>query len=390
MKRVSILGSTGSIGKKTVDLLLKKRRKYQVEVLSTHSNFALLAHQAKSLSAKYVAISNERFYKDLKECLLGTGIKVEVGAEGLANVASLPIDLSVVAIAGIAGLEPVMHIIESGTKVIALANKESIVCGGKLLLKKAKEKNVQIIPIDSEHNAIFQVLQNDDKCVEKIILTASGGPFLNHSLEQLRNVIVDQALNHPIWNMGKKISIDSATMMNKALEIIEAHSLFNISPNKVEAVVHPESIIHGVVVYKDGFNFAVLAEADMTVPISYALSWPERSALSYKLDLTKQKKLTFQEPDYKRFPALKLSMEVLNSSLPHINSIVLNAANEVAVNEFLKSRIGFLGIVKVVESTIENFDNYINISSLPDIINIDHESRVIAKGIIACKTLTYS
>ncbi|QKX01040.1 1-deoxy-D-xylulose-5-phosphate reductoisomerase [Wolbachia endosymbiont of Dipetalonema caudispina] len=390
MKKVSILGSTGSIGKKTADLLLREKEKYQVEVLSTHSNFTLLAYQAKSLGAKYVAISNEKFYKDLKESLLGTGIKIEVGAKGLINVASLPIDLSVVAIAGIAGLEPVMNIIESGTKVIALANKESIVCGGELLLKKAKEKNVQIIPIDSEHNAIFQVLQNDDKCVEKIILTASGGPFLNYSFEQLRNVIVDQALNHPTWNMGKKISIDSATMMNKALEIIEAHSLFNINPNKVETVVHPESIIHGVVVYKDGFNFAVLAEADMAVPISYALSWPKRSDLSYKLDLIKQKKLTFQEPDYKRFPALKLSMEVLNSSLPHINSIVLNAANEVAVNEFLKSRIDFLGIVKVVESTIENFDSYTNINSLPDIIDIDRESRILAKGIIACKTFVYS
>ncbi|NSM56335.1 1-deoxy-D-xylulose-5-phosphate reductoisomerase [Wolbachia endosymbiont of Atemnus politus] len=390
MKKVSVLGSTGSIGRKTVDLLLKRKGEYQVGALSAHSNFALLAYQAKLLDAKYVAISDERFYKDLKESLLGTDVKVEVGAEGLANVASLPVDLSVVAIVGIAGLEPVMHVIESGTKVIALANKESIVCGGKLLLKKAKEKNVQIIPIDSEHNAIFQVLQNDNKCVEKIILTASGGPFLHYSLEQLRNVTVNQALSHPTWNMGKKISVDSATMMNKALEIIEAHNLFNISPNRIEVVVHPESIIHGVVIYKDGFNFAVLAEADMAIPISYALSWPGRSALSYKLDLTKQKKLTFQEPDHKRFPALKLSMEVLNSSAPHINSIMLNAANEVAVNEFLKSRIGFLEIVEVVKSTVESFGSYTGISSLPDIINIDLESRAIANEMIESKVLVYS
>ncbi|CQD07329.1 1-deoxy-D-xylulose 5-phosphate reductoisomerase [Wolbachia endosymbiont wPip_Mol of Culex molestus] len=177
MKKVSVLGSTGSIGKKTVDLLLKRKEEYQVEALSANSNFALLAQQANLLNAKYAAISDERFYKDLKEDLLGTNVKVEVGAPGLANVASLPVDLSVIAIVGIAGLEPVIKVIESGTKVIALANKESIVCGGKLLLKKAKERSVQIIPIDSEHNAIFQVLQNDDKCVEKIILTASGGPF---------------------------------------------------------------------------------------------------------------------------------------------------------------------------------------------------------------------
>ncbi len=389
MKKISVLGSTGSIGKKTVDLLLKRKEEYQVEALSTCSNFALLACQAKLLNARYVAISNKRFYKDLKESLLGTGIKVEVGTEGLMNVASLPVDLSVVAVVGIAGIEPVMHVIESGTKVIALANKESIVCGGKLLLKKTEEKNVQIVPIDSEHNAIFQVLQNGNKCVEKIILTASGGSFLNYSLEQLRNVTVGQALSHPTWNMGKKISVDSATMMNKALEIIEAHNLFNISPNRIEAIVHPESIIHGIVIYKDGFNFAVLAEADMAIPISYALSWPERSALSYKLDLTKQK-LTFQEPDHKRFPALKLSMEVLNSSSPHTNSIVLNAANEVAVDKFLKSRIDFLEIIKVVKLTVENFDSYTDINSLSDIINIDLESRAIAKEIIKNKVLAYS
>ncbi|UIP92797.1 1-deoxy-D-xylulose-5-phosphate reductoisomerase [Wolbachia endosymbiont of Anopheles demeilloni] len=385
MKKVSVLGSTGSIGKKTVDLLLKRKEEYQVEALSANSNFALLAQQANLLNAKYAAISDERFYKDLKEDLLGTNVKVEVGAPGLANVASLPVDLSVVAIVGIAGLDPVIKVIESGTKVIALANKESIVCGGKLLLEKAKERSVQIIPIDSEHNAIFQVLQNDDKCVEKIILTASGGPFLNYSLEQLKNITVNQALSHPTWKMGKKISVDSATMMNKALEIIEAHHLFKISPNRIEAVVHPESIVHGIVVYHDGFSFAVLAETDMEIPIAYALSWPERSTLNYKLDLTKQKKLTFQEPDHKRFTALKLSMEVLNSSSPHTNSIVLNAANEVAVNEFLKSRIGFLEILEVVKSTIENFDKYADINSLSGIININFESRILANEIIKSK-----
>ncbi|OAM00666.1 1-deoxy-D-xylulose-5-phosphate reductoisomerase [Wolbachia endosymbiont of Dactylopius coccus] len=390
MKKVSVLGSTGSVGKKTVDLLSKRKEEYQVEALSAHSNFALLAHQAKLLNAKYVAISDEKFYKDLRENLLGTDVKIAIGAEGLVNVASLPVDLSVIAIVGIAGLGPVIEVIESGTKVIALANKESIVCGGKLLLKKAKEKNVQIIPIDSEHNAIFQILQNDDKCVEKIILTASGGPFLNYSLEQLRNVMVDRALSHPTWNMGKKISVDSATMMNKALEIIEAHNLFNISPDKIEAIVHPESIVHGIVTYKDGFNFAVLAETDMAIPISYTLSWPERSALNRKLDLTKQGKLTFQEPDHKRFPALKLSMAVLNSSAPQTNSIVLNAANEIAVNEFLKSRIGFLKIVEIVESTMESFDSYTDINSLSDIINIDCESRIIANKIVESKVVAYS
>ncbi|WP_168464227.1 1-deoxy-D-xylulose-5-phosphate reductoisomerase [Wolbachia endosymbiont of Ctenocephalides felis wCfeT] len=375
MKTVSVLGSTGSIGKSTVDLLFSNREEYQVEALSANSNFALLAHQAKLLNAKYVAISDKKFYKSLKESLFGTNIKIEVD---IASVAAMPVDLSVIAIVGIAGLEPVMRVIESGTKVIALANKESIVCGGRLLLERAKKKDIKIIPIDSEHNAIFQVLQNDNKCVEKIILTASGGPFLNYGYEQLRNVTVNQALSHPTWNMGRKISIDSATMMNKALEIIEAHNLFTIAPNEIEAIVHPESIIHGIVVYRDGFNIAVLAEHDMTIPISYALFLPERSVLDYKLDLTKQKNLTFQAPDHKRFPALNLGMEVLNSSNAHTNSIVFNAANEVAVNAFLKSQIGFMEIVEVVRSTLESFDDYVGVDSLSDIINIDRESRAIA------------
>ncbi|MDD9332078.1 MAG: 1-deoxy-D-xylulose-5-phosphate reductoisomerase [Wolbachia sp.] len=390
MKKITILGSTGSIGRKTVDLLLQKREEYQVEALSAHSDFSLLANQAKLLNVKYVAISDSRFYKDLRENLLGTNIKIEAGTEGLINIASISVDLSVVALVGIAGLEPVMQIIESGTKIVALANKESIVCGGKFLFKKVKESNVQIIPIDSEHNAIFQVLQNDEKHVEKIILTASGGPFLNYSLEQLKNVTVDKALAHPTWNMGRKISVDSATMMNKALEIIEAHNLFDISPNKIEAIVHPESIVHGIVIYQDGFNFAVLAESDMAIPISYALSWPKRSALDYKLDLTKQRNLTFQEAEHERFPALSLSTEVLNSSSPHVNSIVLNAANEVAVDAFLKSQIDFLEIVEIVKSTMENFSSHSNINSLSDIMDVECESRVIAHKAIESKIITYA
>lgn len=389
MKKVSILGSTGSIGRKAVNLLLQRKFEYQVEALSANSNFALLASQAKLLNAKHVAISDERFYSSLKESLSGTNIKIEAGVKGLTNIASLAVDLSIISIVGIAGLIPVMQAVKIGNNVIALANKESIVCGGKLLLRKAKENNVQIIPIDSEHNAIFQILQNNDKCIEKIILTASGGPFLNYSFEELKNVVADQALNHPTWSMGKKISIDSATMMNKALEIIEAHNLFGISTNKIETVIHPESIVHGIVVYQDGSNFAVLAEPDMTMPISYAISWPNRAALNQKLDLTKQKKLTFQEVDHNRFPAINLSMEILNSSSSHNKSIVFNAANEVAVNAFLKSEIAFLEIVKVVKSTVENFHSNTEVDSLTDIIEVDKKSRAIAKEIIKNNTVVY-
>lgn len=377
MKKVSVLGSTGSIGRKAVELLLQRKNEYEVEGLTAHSNFTLLAKQAKLLNAKYVDIADEKLYRNLKENLENTNIKIE------RNIASIPVDLSIISIVGIAGLEPVIQTIECGTKAIALANKESIVCGGKLLLKKAKKNNVEIIPVDSEHNAIFQVLQNNGgKHVEKITLTASGGPFLNYSLEQLKNVTINEALSHPTWNMGKKISIDSATMMNKALEIIEAHHLF---ANVIEVVVHPESIIHGIVTYKDGFNFAVLAQPNMTIPISYAISWPERSSLNYSLNLTKHEKLTFQKVDNARFPAVNLSMEVLKSSAPNTNSIVLNAANEIAVNAFLMSKIGFLDITKVVSLTLEKINNTTEINSLNNIINTDCSSRTIAKKIIESK-----
>ncbi len=388
MKKISVLGSTGSIGKKTVDLLLQNMGEYKVVGLSAHSNFALLAHQAKLLNAKCVVISNKEFYKDLKEELLGTGIAVEVD---LINITSTPLDLLVVAIVGIAGLEPTICAIESGTQAIALANKESIVCGGKLLLNKAKKNGTKIIPIDSEHSAIFQILENNGRCIEKIILTASGGPFLGYSSEQLKNVTVNKALAHPTWNMGKKISIDSATMMNKALEIIEAHNLFDISPDKIEVVIHPESIIHGIVVYQDGTNFALMAAPDMAIPISYAMSWPKRSLLNYRLNLTKQKTLTFQDVDHERFSAVSLGIKVLNSSSSDLYSIVLNAANEVAVNAFLASQIGFAEIMNVAHSSIEIFDdNYTYISSLSDIIDIDRKSRAVAQEIIYNRSVAHA
>ncbi|OEY86749.1 1-deoxy-D-xylulose-5-phosphate reductoisomerase [Wolbachia pipientis] len=383
MKKVSVIGSTGSIGKKAVDLLLHNREEYKVIALSAYSNFALLTHQAKLLDAEYVVISNKEFYKNLKEELLGTNIKIEAD---LINIAAIPVELLIVAVVGIAGLEPVIHAIENGTKTIALANKESIVCGGKLLFKKAKENGTQIIPIDSEHSAIFQILENNGQCIEKIILTASGGPFLNYSNEQLKNATINKALTHPTWNMGKKISIDSATMMNKALEVIEAHNLFDINPNKIEVIVHPESVIHGIAVYPDGTNFALMALPDMTLPISYAMSWPQRSALSCKLDLAKQNTLTFQAVDHERFPAVNLSIKVLNSHSPDVYSIVLNAANEVAVNAFLTLQIEFLEIIEVINLAIENFSNYTHISSLSDIIYIDRESRAITQEFIDNKT----
>ncbi|UWI83077.1 1-deoxy-D-xylulose-5-phosphate reductoisomerase [Wolbachia endosymbiont of Howardula sp.] len=382
-KKISILGSTGNVGKKTVELVLQRKMAYQVEALSAYSNFTLLASQAKLLNAKYVSLYDSTHFQNLKDSLLDTDIKIVMGAQGLQEIAGIPVDLSVIAILGIAGLAPVLQVINSGTKIIAIANKESIICGGKLLLQQARNQNVQIIPIDSEHNAIFQILQYDNQCIEKIILTASGGPFLNYRLEKLQTVTVDSTLKHPTWNMGKKISVDSATMMNKALEMIEAHHLFNIIANKIEVVIHPESIVHGMVVYNDGFYFAVLAEPDMAIHILYALSWPQRRTnINYRLDFTKHKKLTFQKPNYDRFHALKLSFEILNSTNIHCNSIILNAANEIAVHAFLNASIRFLDIVKIVESTIEHFHGNTNIKTLSDIMQIDCTSRIIALNII--------
>lgn len=382
MQRVSVFGSTGCIGQKTVQLLLANPKKYKVEVLTANSNFELLAKQARLTRAKNVVIADKRFFRDLKESLSGTEINVESGNEGLAAAASIPVDRAVIAIVGIAGLTSTMKIIESKAKVIALANKESIICGGEFMLKKAKKHKVKIIPIDSEHNAIFQIFRNSYN-LDKIVLTASGGPFLHLTYEQMKNVTLRDALNHPVWKMGKKISIDSATMMNKALELIEAQNLFAVSPSKLDVIIHPESVVHGIVSYKDGSNLAVFAYPDMDIPISYALSWPKRSNIANKqLDLTKQK-LTFFKPNYNQFPALKLAMEVLHSSALHANSIILNAANEVATDAFIKSRVGFLDIVKVVQETLAVAKvTGGSLNSLNDIIDLDSNSRILAKKLI--------
>lgn len=382
MQRVSVFGSTGCIGQKTVQLLLANQKKYEVEVLTANSNFELLAAQARLTKAKNVIIADKRFFRDLKESLFGTGINIEAGSEGLTAAASIPVDRAVIAIVGIAGLMPTMKIIESKTKIIALVNKESIICGGEFMLRKAKEHKVKIIPIDSEHNAIFQIFHNSYN-LDKIVLTASGGPFLHLTYEQMENVTLRDALNHPIWKMGKKNSIDSATMMNKALELIEAQNLFAVNPSKLDIVIHPESVVHGIVSYKDGSNLAVLAYPDMDVPISYALSWPRRSSVTNKqLDLTKQK-LTFFKPNHNQFPALKLAMEVLHSNTPHANSIILNAANEVATAAFIESKIGFLDIIKVVQETLTaakvTADSF---NSLSDIISLNSNSRTLAEAIV--------
>ncbi len=389
MQTVSVLGSTGCIGKKTVQLLLADLSIYNIEVLTANSNFELLAHQARLMKAKNVVITDEKFFKDLKESLSGTGINIEAGKAGLMMAASIAVDRAIVAIVGIAGLEPTMKIIESGTKIIALANKESIICGGKLMLEKAKKHKVKIIPVDSEHNAIFQIFRKSNN-LEKIILTASGGPFLHLTYEQMKNATLNSSLNHPIWKMGTKISVDSATMMNKALELIEAQNLFEVDPCQLGVIVHPESVVHCVVSYKNGYSFVVLSDPDMDKPISYALLWPEEGSniVNKPLDLTKQK-LTFFEPNYNQFPALKLGMNVLHSSTPHVNSVVLNAANEVAVNAFVKSEIGFLDIVKVAEETLAATTNIIAVNSLNDIFNLDHNSRVLTKEIINKNSSSY-
>ncbi|AHX03648.1 1-deoxy-D-xylulose 5-phosphate reductoisomerase [Ehrlichia chaffeensis str. Heartland] len=365
-----------------IDIIFADLDKYQVKVLVAKSNVQLLAFQAKLINAERVVIANVDLYQELKDLLVGTNIKVSAGDSGMVMATSLDVDYAMMAIVGMAALIPMTYLINSGIKVIALANKESIVCGGTLLLSLAKEKNVNIVPVDSEHNAIYQILSSSKKNLEKITLTASGGPLLSMDYDQIKNVTVQDTVKHPIWKMGKKISVDSATMINKSLEIIEAYYFFSIKAEKLDIIIHPESIIHAIVSYVDGASIAFMSVPDMKIPIMYTLSWPDRSAiLCKKLNLASCNQLTFIKPDVYKFPGIKLGFEVLKTSNVHANSIILNAANEVAVDAFLNKKIRFLDIVSVVCETL-NLVNYGRINSLSSILDCDLVSRRVASSAI--------
>jgi 1-deoxy-D-xylulose-5-phosphate reductoisomerase len=376
VRRVTILGSTGSVGQNTVDLLLRNPEAFEVEGLTANQNPVRLAEQARALQARFAAIADPVHYPALKEALAGTGIEAACGAQAIVEAALRPADWVMAAIVGAAGLAPTLAAIQRGA-IVALANKEALVCAGAIVMQEVTRCHATLLPVDSEHNAIWQCfdLARVDT-IERIILTASGGPFRERNFEDMRGVTPQQAVAHPNWSMGAKISVDSATMMNKGLELIEAHHLFQLPLDRVEVIVHPQSIVHGAVVYRDGSVLAQLGSPDMRTPIAYALAWPDRIETPTKrLDLTAIGRLTFEPPDERRFPALRVAREALirGGGCP----TVLNAANETAVHAFLAGRIGFLEIVETVERTLDQLPGG-KLESLDDVYNFDTTAREVA------------
>lgn len=379
VNNISILGSTGSIGVQTLDVA--RNLNIKVEALSGNTNIDLLEEQAREFKPHMVAVKDVECAKILKDRLLDCDIEVLSGIEGLKSVASLEsVDMVVVSIVGIAGLIPTIEAIEN-KKNIALANKEILVTAGSIVMEKAIENGVNILPIDSEHSAIFQCLMgNNIEDVSKLILTASGGPFRNKTKEELKNVTVKEALKHPNWDMGSKITIDSATLMNKGLEVIEAKWLFNLPEDKIEVLVHPQSIIHSMVEYNDGSIMAQLGSPDMRLPIQFALTYPGRKPNTFsKLDLLKHNSLTFELPDTNKFPCLKLAYESIKAggTMP----AVMNAANEKVVGLFIDKKLKFTQIPEIIENVMEKHTVRYK-PSLEDIIEVDLWAREIVKKMI--------
>jgi len=381
-RRITILGSTGSIGCNTVDLVERNPGAYEIEALTAHSNVEKLAAQARLLRPRLVVIGDENLYGALKEALAGTNISVAAGKDALVEAATLPADWVMSAIVGAAGLAPTLAAVRRGV-VVALANKESLVCAGDIVMAEVKRAGATLLPVDSEHNAIFQVFDFDRvESIERLIVTASGGPFRTFARSDMEKVTPEQAVAHPNWSMGAKISVDSATMMNKGLEVIEAAHLFPVPEARIEVLVHPQSVIHSMVAYVDGSVLAQLGSPDMRTPIAYALGWPKRMAApSPKLDLAALGTLSFEAPDPVRFPALRLARQALQTG--GAAPTVLNAANEVAVAGFLGRRIGFLDIARIVEETMDRAVA-VRLSSLDDVQAADAEARRIASDLVAC------
>ncbi len=379
-KKLAILGSTGSIGRNSLEVVANFPERFEIITLAAGENIKLLAEQAHKFRPKQVACKNEHLAKKLKP-LLPEGVKLVSGKEGVISCATHEeVELVVSAIVGAAGLLPTFAAVEAG-KDLALANKECLVMAGELLIKEAAKRGVKILPVDSEHAAIFQCLQAGRKeDVSRLILTASGGPFRELPKEDFPKVTPEKALKHPNWQMGAKITIDSATLMNKGLEVIEAHFFFEMPPEKIEVVVHPQSIVHSMVEFVDGSVIAQLSLPDMRLPIAYALSYPERLSLPYpKLNLIELGKLTFEAPDLERFPCLSLAYKALE--LKGSAPAVLNAANEIAVEAFLEGRLSFDKIPLVVEETLKRADIK-PCFSLDEVINADIFARIIAHQII--------
>jgi 1-deoxy-D-xylulose-5-phosphate reductoisomerase len=380
-KRIAIYGSTGSIGTQALEVIAANPSLFSAEVLTAQNNDTLLIEQALAFNPNVVVIGDEKKYLTVKEALAKTDIKVFAGEQALVEVAALDCyDMMLAAIVGYAGLKPTLKAISCG-KPIALANKETLVVAGDIVMQMAMEKRVPIIPVDSEHSAIFQCLVGEGRNkIERIILTASGGPFLGKKPNFLVNVKRDHALQHPNWSMGAKISVDSATLMNKGLEMIEAKWLFNLQPEQIEVVIHPQSIIHSMVQFDDGSIKAQMGLPDMKLPIQYALAFPQRIENNFpRYDFRKPNTLTFDEPDTKTFRNLALAIEALNKggNLP----CILNAANEIAVYAFLRNRIGFLDMTEVVEQTMQKMP-FIQNPTLEEYFESDGEARSFAASLI--------
>ncbi len=384
LRRITILGATGSIGASTIDLIKREPARYRVVAISARRNAAALAKAAREVGAQLAVVADPSAYNDLKEALAGTGIEAGAGEEALLEAAQRPADWVMAAISGAIGLKPTLAAIERGATV-ALANKECLVCAGSLFMRRAASSGATVLPVDSEHNAVFQALgAGPREDVRRVILTASGGPFRTWSLDAIKAATPEQALRHPNWSMGPRITVDSASMMNKGLELIEAQHLFALKPDEIDVLVHPQSVVHGLVEFRDGSVVAQLGSPDMRIPIAHCLAWPRRiDSPAARLDLAQVRELTFEAPDPVRFPALALARHVME--LGGAAPTVFNAADEVAVGEFIAGRIGFPAIVALVEATVEAAQArglLTDPAGVEAAIAVDHIARNIARDLL--------
>ncbi len=381
IKNIAILGSTGSIGTQTLEVIGENPSLFRAYVITAQNNAELLIQQSLKFNPAYAIICNDKYYLRVKEALAGTSVKVLSGIGSINDIVTNPeVDVVLTAMVGFAGLEPTINAIKAG-KDIALANKETLVVAGELITALAKENKVNILPVDSEHSAIFQCLVGEDnQVIEKLILTASGGPFRGKSLDFLDSVTPEAALKHPNWVMGSKITIDSATLMNKGLEVIEAKWLFDIEPDKIDVVVHPQSIIHSMVQFHDGSIKAQMGPHDMKLPIQYALAYPSRIKNNFKrLDFTHHSNLTFEKPDITTFRNLGFAFDAIKQggNMP----CIVNAANEIAVAGFLTNGLGFLAMSNIIEECMQKVNFYAK-PTLDDYLNTDKETRIFAQNLI--------
>ena len=383
-RAITVLGATGSIGDSTMDLLRLAPERYRVEALTAHSNVQGLAKLAREFNARFAAIADPARLGELKEALSGTGIDCGAGESAIIEAAARPADWLMAAVSGAAGLKPALAAVDRGATV-ALANKECLVCAGDFFMQRAVDAGARILPADSEHNALFQALSSGNRSeLTRVIITASGGPFRTWAAADIEQATLEQALKHPNWSMGQKITIDSASMMNKGLEVIEAAYLFALTPDQIDVLVHPQSIVHGLVEFSDRSVVAQLGAPDMRIPIAHCLGWPDRIAgPSARLDLAKIGQLTFEAPDFERFPGLRLAFDSLRTGQGA--TTVFNAANEIAVAAFIGKKIRFGAIARLVEATLERWiggGNLTRLTSADDAIAVDHNARKLAASLL--------